>query len=228
MFGQQMQNPIASAAKWIFFGFFSIIGMAILLGFNVKDAKWLSPSIAEAEARRIEIETDHQQATYETQERLNAAQAEADIQQIQREQKLLDAQYQHDIQVLEQDLAHSEIAFKTWMTVLTIFASACALVLFVGTLIWISVRAWVYIQTNSRKEHDMAKIIPQMEKSIPNLPERKIYNPWSDPAYRREQRVAAQNKEREETATIIARIRGISSSEQVNASKYNDLPLAGD
>lgn len=230
MYGQ-FQNSVSSAAKWIVIAFFGVITMAILLGANLKDAKWLNPNIANAEAERIQVEAAHQQATYENQERLAAAQTEAEIQQIQREQKLLDAQYTHDIQALNQDLAHQDLAFRTWMTVLTILASAFALMLFVSTIVWVGSRAWMYIQSNSQKENTMAKTTPSVTKWIPNLPERESYDPWTDPEYRRQQIAAARDqeqKEREEAKTISVRIKGISNAEQVSKNEYNNLPLAGD
>jgi hypothetical protein len=227
------QFPLSAspAVKWLVIAFFGVILMAILLGANIKDATWINSDIANAEAERIQIETAHQQAAYEIQERLASAQTDAEVQQIQREQKLLDAKYQHDIQVLEQDLAHREIAFRTWMTVFTILASAFALVLFISAIIWVGSRAWVYIQSNSRKENAMAKTIPPVEKWIPNRPEREPYDPWNDPDYRRQQKAAAQDqerKEREEIRTIVARMKDFSKSEQVSKNEYNNLPLAGD
>lgn len=230
MYGQ-FQNSVSSAAKWIVIALFGVIVMAILLGADLKNAKWLNPNIAKAEAERIQVEAAHQQAIYEIQERLTAAKTDAEIQQIQREQKLLDAQYQHDIQALEQDIAHREIAFRTWMTILIILGGALALALCISPIIWVSSRAWVYIQSNSGKENSMAKNTPLVEKRIPNLPEREPYDPWNDPNYRRQKRVAAQDqerKEREEAKIIIARIKGISNSQQMSQGDYKNLPLAGD
>jgi len=226
----QFQNSASSAVKWIVFAFFGVIVMAILLGANLKDAKWINPNIANAEAHRIQVESAHQQATYEVQERLAAAQTEAEIKEIQRQQALLDAQYQHDIQALNQDLAHQDLAFRTRMTILTILASAFALLLFVVTVIWAGSRTWVYI-SNSRKENTMAKPTPPVTKWISNLPERQPYDPWADPEYRSQQIAAARDqerKDREENKTITARIRGISNIEQVSKNEYNNLPLAGD
>lgn len=221
-------NQVSSATKWIVIAFFGVIVIAILLGANLKDAKWLNSDIAEAEAQRIQVEAAHQQATYEIQERLAAAQAESEIKQIQREQLLLDAQYQHDIQTLEQDIAHSEAAFRTWMIILTIFGSALALTLCISATIWIGSRAWVYIQSNSRKEAVMAKNIPPVKKRIPNLPEREPYDPWGNPDYRRRYRITAQGRERKEREErmIAARMKGLTSSERVSKNEYNNLPLA--
>ena len=101
MYGQQFSNPIASAAKWMFFGFFGVILMAALLGANVKDAKWLNSDIAEAEAQRIQIEAAHQQATYELQEQLAQAQTVAEIQAIQREQIETGLLAQEDVAVFD-------------------------------------------------------------------------------------------------------------------------------
>lgn len=230
MYGQ-FQNSASSAAKWIVIAFFGVIVMAILLGANIKDAKWLNSNIAEAEAHRIEVEATHQQATYEIQERLATAQAESDIKQIQREQMLLDAQYQHDIQALEQDIAHSESAFRTWMTIFTILGSALAIALCAGTIIWVGSRAWVYVQSNSQKDKIMSTNTPPVEKWIPNLSERQSYDPWMAPEYRRQQIAAArgrEQKEREETLILTARLKGISNAQQISKGEYDDLPLAGD
>jgi len=230
MYGQ-FQNSASSAVKWIVIAFFGVIVMAILLGANIKDAKWINSDIADSEAYRIRLEAEHQRAMDELDQQLKTAQNEAAIKEIQRQQALLDAQYQHDIQALSQDLVHQDLAFRTWMTVLTILVSAFALILFCSIIIWVGSRAWVYVQSNSRKEQTMAKTTPPVEKRIPNLPERESYDPWSDPEYRRQQIAAARDqeqKEREEAKTISVRIKGISNAEQVSKNEYNNLPLAGD
>lgn len=227
----QFQNPIASAAKWIFFGLFMVVLMGFLLGTNFKDATWLKGDIAAAEAERIQIENAYKQEIYNLQIRLAAAKTEAEIKEIQLQQALLAAQYQDKIEALKQDRTHGYIAFRTWMNVLTIFANASALALFVIAVVWASARAWVYVQSNSRKEQSMAKTTPPVTKWIPNLPEREPYDPWDDREYRR-QRIAAardqERKEREENKTIAARIRRISNAEQVSKNEYHNLPLASD
>jgi hypothetical protein len=234
MFGQQFPNPAASAAKWIFFGFFGVVLMAFLLGVDLKDATWLNRDIATAEARRIEIENAHQQAMNLLNEQLATAQTQAEIRQIERQQALLDAQYQRDIQALSQALAQDDLAFRTWMTVLTIFAGAFALTLLLGTTIWFGSKAWVYIQSNLPKEVPMAKYIPSVQQRIPNLPEREPYDPWADPNYRRRRKTAAKNqeqKEREEqkeAELLAARMEYISDPAKMSGDKRNKLPLAGD
>ncbi|MFZ5857190.1 MAG: hypothetical protein ACOYZ6_10185 [Chloroflexota bacterium] len=234
MFGQQFTNPVASAAKWIFFGFFGVVLMGFLLGTNIKDATWLNSGIAAAQAERISIDNAHQQATYELQERLETTRTDAEIQQIRREQELLDAQYQHDIQVLSQDLEHRELSFRTWMTALTIFSSAVALTLPLGTTIWAVSRARVYVQSNLPKEAPMAKYIPTVQQWIPNLPESEPYDPWADPTYRRRMKTAAVNQERKERekqkeAELLAvRMKYASDPTKISGDKRSKLPLAGD
>lgn len=228
MFGQQFTSPIASAAKWIFFGFFGVILMGFLLGANIKDATWLNSDIAAAQANRINIENAHQQATYELQERLSVAKTEAEIKEIQRQQGLLDAQYAHDIQALNQDLAHKDLAFKTWMTVFTIFGGAFALMLFISTTIWVGSKAWVYIQSAPLKEVPMSKFVPPVKKKIPNLPEREPYDPWNSPNYRRQKRVAAQQeerKEREEMKALAARMKALINPAKMSSQEYKKRPL---
>ena len=63
---QQFQNPIASAAKWMFFGFVGIVLMAILLGTDIKNSTWFNPGIAAAQAEQIQMETAHQQEMDQT------------------------------------------------------------------------------------------------------------------------------------------------------------------
>ncbi len=234
MFGQQFTSPIASAAKWIFFGFFMVVLMGFLLGTNFKDATWLNRNIAAAQADRISIENAHQQATYELQERIAAAQTEAEIREIQRQQALLYAQYQHDIQALSQDLTHRDAAFRTWMTVLTIIAGAFALTLFLGTTIWVGSRARVYVQSNLAKEVPMAKVVPPVEQRIPNLPEREPYDPWTDLNYRRRMKAAAKNREqkereeKKEAELLAARMTYLSDPSKMSRDQYGRLSQAGD
>lgn len=235
MFGQQYTSPIASAAKWIFFGFFMVVLMGFLLGTNFKDATWLNRDIAAAEAERIHIENAYQQETYNLQIRLAAAQTEAEIKEIQRQQALLDAQYQHDIQALSQDLAHRDLAFRTWMTVLTIFAAAAALTLFLGTTIWIGARARVYVQSHLPKETPMTRNVPPIEQRIPNVAEREPYDAL-DPKQilfekrlnERLQEIVAEREEQLEAEILEVRMSHLSDPSKMSRDQYNKLGRAGD
>lgn len=222
MFGQY-QAPGPSAAKWIFAGFAAVILMAFGLGLNIKDAKWFNPDIAAAEASLMNIEAAHQKATNELQERLATAQTEADIREIQRRQGMLDAQYQNNIQALSQNLAHQDLAFRTLMALLTMIAGVLAAALFVNTVVWTSSKALVVIRSVQRKEEPVMKSVPQIEKRIPNLPERKPYDPWNSPAYRRSKRTAARQAEREE---IAARMMNFRDPARMSTEEYNRNPEA--
>lgn len=208
--------------------------MGVLLGADIKDATWLNSDIAAAEAERIHIENAYQQETYNLQIRLAAAKTEAEIKEIQRQQALLDAQYQHDIQALSQDLAHRDLAFRTWMTVLTILAGAFALTLLLSTTIWIGARARVYVQSNLPNEVPMAKNVPPVAQRIPNLPEREPYDPWADPNYRRRMKTAAKNQEQKareeqkEAELLAARMTYFSDPAKVSHDQYGGLSQAGD
>lgn len=229
------QNGQTTGTGWFFFLAMVILFGAVALGFNVKDAKWLNREIAAAEADRIKIENTHQQATYELQERLAAAKTEAEIKEIQRQQALLDAQYQHDIQALSQDLVHRDLAFRTWMTVLTILAGAFALALLLSTTIWVGSRARVYVQSNLSKEVPMAKYVPPVEQWIPNLPERQPYDAL-DPKQilfesrlnERLQEIAAEHEKQKEAELLAARMKYVTEPAKMSGDKRNKLPLVGD
>jgi len=235
MFGQQLQNPIALAAKWTFFGFIIIVSMAILLGTNIKDATWFNPKIAAAQADRINIDTQHQQALNQLDERRLAAQTDAEINEIQRQQALLDAQYRRDIQQLSQDLAHQDLAFRTWMTVFTIISGAFALTLFFVTIIWFGSRALVYVRTNLPKEEQMAKTVLQIEKRIPNLAERESYEPldpkqvhFTNRLNERLQEIATERESRDNAELLAARMRSLLDPAKMSSEEYRKHPLAGD
>lgn len=198
----------------------------LITGIALAGTDLLNPITSRATANRIEVDTAHQKAMNELDERLAAAKTDAEVRQIQREQQLLDARYLHSIQALSQDLAHRDLAYKTWMNALTILTSALALILFAGAMIWLGARAWIYIQTNSRKEQTMAAT-PPVTKWIPNLPEREAYDPWSNPEYRRQKITAARNREQDER-TLAARMSRLPKADQVSKAEYNNLPLAGD
>ncbi|MCK6583133.1 MAG: hypothetical protein HUU11_06835 [Anaerolineales bacterium] len=235
MFGQQYTSPLASAAKWIFFGFFIVVLMGFLLGTNFKDATWLNRDIAAAEAERIHIENAYQQETYNLQIRLAAAKTEAEIREIQRQQALLDAKYAHDIQALSQDLVHRDLAFRTWMTALTILAGAFALSLLLSTTIWVGSRARVYVQSNLPKEVPMAKYVPPVKQWIPNLPERQPYDAldpkqvlFENRLNERLQEIAAEHEKQKEAELLAARMKYITDPAKMSGDKRNKLPLAGD
>jgi cell division protein FtsL len=229
------QNSLATGAKWFFFLAMVILLGAVALGFNVKDATWLNRDIAAAEAERIHIENAYQQETYNLQIRLAAAAAEAEIKEIQRQQALLDAKYAHDIEVLKQDLAHRDLAFRTWMTALTILAGAFALSLLLSTTIWAGSRARVYVQSNLPKEVPMAQYVPQVEQWIPNLPERQPYDAldpkqvlFENRLNERLQEIVAEHEKQQEAELLAARMKYITDPAKMSGDKRNKLPLAGD
>ena len=235
MYGQ-FQNSVSSAAKWIVFALFGVIGMAILFGANLKDAKWLNSDIAEAEAHRIQVEAAHQQATYELQERLTAAQTEAEIQQIQREQKLLDVQYEAEIQKIAQDVVNRQ----RWADVkinLVIFAGgALSIVTMLGGLIIAIAKAIAILRTAPKNQPPAppTRSLPDIQVIWP-LPERVSDEPLKTPQQSADPlqqhfemrlneefaRAMAEQKERDE---VISRMRSILDHARMSKSQYNGLP----
>jgi hypothetical protein len=229
------QNGQTTGAKWFVFLAMVILLGAVALGANIKDAKWWNRDIAAAEAERIHVENAYQQETYNLQIRLATAKTEAAIRETQRQQALLDAKYAHDIQALSQDLVHRDLAFRTWMTALTILAGAFALSLLLTTTIWVGSRARVYVQSNLPKEVPMAKYVPQVKQWIPNLPERQPYDAF-DPKQvlfenrlnERLQEIAAEHEKQKEAELLAARMKYVTDPAKMSGDKRNKLPLAGD
>lgn len=207
----------------------------LLMGLAFAGTDLFNPHTAAAEANRMHIDAQHRQAMYQLDEQLAAVQTDAEIREIQRQQEMLDAQYQHDIQALSQDLAHRDLAFRTWMTVLTILASAFALVFLIGSTILVVSKARVYVHSNLSKEIPMADAVPSVEQWIPNLPEREPYDAL-DPKQilfetrlnERMQEIAAMREEQKEAELLAARMKHLSDPAKMSSAEYNKRPLAGD
>ncbi|MBI3167651.1 MAG: hypothetical protein HYZ22_04185 [Chloroflexi bacterium] len=229
---QQYPNPITSAAKWIFFGFFGIILMGFLLGANLKEATWLNSGIAAAQAEKTRMETAHQSEMNKLQEQLTAAQTDAEIQRIRREQERLNAQHAHDLQVLNQDIANRQrwADFKiNAATILSIGAGVLA-ALSIFTLVVAKSVAMVRAVPSAVPVIPARRTVPEIQK-IPSVPEREPYDPWASPDYRRQQRDAAkkeERKEREEVQALANRMKSFSDPARMSSAEYYKHPLAGD
>lgn len=226
-------NQGSSAAKWIFTGFFGVMLVVFLLGMNIKEATWLNSGIARAEAERIQVETAHQQATYELQIRRETAQTEAEIRQIQREQEMLDAQHAHDLQVLDQDIANRQRWADFVINAATILSIGMGFLAAISTLTLVVAKAVTMVRSvpNAEPVVTAPRTVPEI-KMIPSVPEREPYDPWASPNYRRQQRDAAkqeERKDREEMQVLADRMRSLGNNPaQMSSAEYYKKPLAGD
>ena len=226
-------NQGSSAAKWIFTGFFGVMLVVFLLGMNIKEATWLNSGIARAEAERIQVETAHQQATYELQIRRETAQTEAEIRQIQREQEMLDAQHAHDLKVLDQDIANRQrwADFVINAAAILSIGAGVLTALSIFTLVVAKSVAMVRAVPSATPVISAPRTVPEI-KMIPYVPEREPYDPWASPDYRRQQRDAAKQeelKEREEMQVLADRMRSLGNNPaQMSSAEYYKQPLAGD
>lgn len=239
MYGQQLSNQGSSAPKWIFFGLLGVILMGFLLGMNLKEATWLNSSIAKAEAERIQIDSAHQQATYELQIRRETAQTEAEIRQIQREQEKLDAQHAHDLQVLNQEVSNRQRWADFLITAATFLSIGAGILgaLSIFTLVVAKAIAMV------RAVPSVAPVVPAQRtvpviQMIPSVPERQSYEPLDVPLrtmdllqelYNR--RVAERYQEaihKQEASLLGARMKATIDPARMSKEEYNKRPLAGD
>jgi multidrug efflux pump subunit AcrA (membrane-fusion protein) len=236
MYGQ-FQNAAASAAKWIFIGSIVVIVMALLLGLNVKGATWLNKDIATADANRINIENAHQQATYDLQLRLAGAQTEAEIDQIQREQKQLDAQYDHDVQLLAQDLVNRQRWTDALIPLVVSVGGLIGLAAIIGILL-IAIGKYIAILRSTQKQGLSAQpksALPQ-ENVIWPTTENETYQPIGSPMTlakanstlydeRVEQRFQ-ELKRQHENDILIKRMKYAIDSARISSSEYHKKPLA--
>ena len=230
---QQFQNPIASAAKWIFFGFFGIILMGFLLGANLKDATWLNPGIAAAQAEKTRMETAHQQEMNKLQEQLTAAQTDAEIQAIRREQGRLNAQYQHDIQILAQDVANKQRMADTVINLVIFVGATTGIVTAISTLILAIAKAISILRSIPKNQPATtpSRSVPEMQVVVKPAPEYEPYDPWVSPQRLYEKRLAERQQElatQKEINEMAARMKAVLDPARMSTEQYNRSPLAGD
>ena len=233
MYGQQFSNQGSSAPKWIFFGLFGIILMGFLLGMNIKDATWLNSGIAEAEAQRIQIESAHQQASYELQERKLAAQTEAEIRQIQREQEKLDAQHAHDLQILNQDIANRQRWADFKINAVTFMGVGAGILgaLSIFTLVVAKAIVMARAVPSPAPVTPTQRTLPEM-RIIPPMPERQPYEPLDQPVIDLkplyDRRVEERLQEITQQNILSARMKAVIDPARMSKAEYNKRPLAGD
>lgn len=202
--------------------FGTIFGLAIS-GMN----PWTSP----AEADRMYMETAHQQEVYQLEERLLLAETDAEIQAIQREQERLNAQHEHDLQLLAQDVENRKLAFRTLMTVLAIAGSVFSVVLIVGTALWIGSKVISVNRPAPKSDNMNNSFVPPMEKKIRTWPEREPYEPFETPQRRYERRLAERQEEiqaQRDLDELISRMNAFKDPASITREEYLKRPLAGD
>ena len=194
------------------------------MGLSASGTDILNPNTSAAEANRLNMEASHQQAVYEQQERLVETQTDAQIQDIRREQKLQDAQLQHDKEALIQDLANQQKIADTWMMIIKLLGGALSLAIVIVTIFWISSRPLTTL--NSTPQPDNPDPTPPTIKTVQPLPIRESYDPWASPSYRIKKRMSARQREIEDRIKMIVRLNAIGNPLSISKEEYNRLPHA--
>ncbi len=202
----------------------------LLLGLAFAGTDLFNPQTAAAEANRLYIDAQHQQAMNQLQERLATAETEAELREIQRQQALLDAQHQRDILLLAQEPAQRDAAFRTRMFILALIGGALAITLSVISILWVGSRVWVDIRSTPPKETPMAKAIPTIEKKISV---RESYDPLEARAIlygkrldERLQELANEYAEPSEDELLAARMKALARDTNPGRGVYKKRPLA--
>lgn len=188
----------------------------LVMGLGVAGIDLLNPTTSAAEAARANIDSAHVDAMNKIEERRQAAKTDAEIQQLKREQDMLNAKHEHDIQALDLDLKHRDLAFQTWMTILTYFAAAISIAIVIVSFAWAFLRKpaavtalpAANIRTASTKQTEREKA--EVKK------------------YWREQRQwARDNEEWFRSVTLMeARLKAATNSQASSDKQRSNLPLA--
>jgi hypothetical protein len=193
------QPNIGSGWKWIFWLVIIIMFVVFALGFNVKEATWLNPSVSIAEAARMQQETSIAQKNAELDYQLRKTQIDAQIEgekqaaahkaaQLQLELKAQEAKNIQDAQLRNSFQYAVNIGTVVFYTGI---ALALLIVCVVGSI-------GLYQILKSKAELVRAKSVPA-----------QISDPWASPQYRRQARLAARHTELRKIRNKIA-IKGTS------------------
>ena len=188
----------------------------LVLGLSLAGIDLLNPNTSAAEANRMDIESAHKQAMYGLEERRAAAQTESEIRQIEREQKMLDAQYEHDIQALTLSLQHTDLAFKTLMIILTFLAGAVSVSITVISIVWVASRKSAATKGQVVSEQRLAQT-PNAEQKDDEMKK-----------YWQQQRQWARDNEEwfRSVALMEARLKTATNPQSPDSDQRSNLPLA--
>lgn len=212
----------------------------LVTGLFAADIDLLNPNTSAAEANRMNVETAFQQATNELQIRRLAAQNEAEIRQIQREQEKLDAQHAYDLHILDQNIANRQRWADFWITAATFLSIGAGVLtaLSIFTLVVAKSVAMVRAVPSATPVIPSPRTVPEIQM-IPSVPERQSYEPLDvpqqfveDPSELYDRRVAERFQEvtqqKKEADLLAARMKATIDPARMSNTEYHKRPLAGD
>ncbi len=124
-----------------------------IFGIAVSGADFFNPATSNAEADRIAAETNHQQALFEQTERLTNVQTDAQIEAIQRDQKIAEQQAQlslsYEQQLSEKKLTAYESFIQIRNTLLWALGIAISSAIFLATGLILGPKALVALSTKN-------------------------------------------------------------------------------
>lgn len=200
-----------------------------LFGISFAGIDLLNPVTATAKAERAEVETQHMQAMNQLDEQLAQAKTEAEIQAVRNQQALEDAKYEHEMQLLEQDITHRDIAFKMWMNVLSFMSYLLTAAGTILATIWAGKKILTTTQKSAAQAEVQATTTPPSGTHPLSAPEKTPTTPWISPSYRRQRIEAARQEERNQRKnTTCPQISSYKDPARMSKDEYKKRPLAGD
>lgn len=206
--------------------------MGILLGVNIKNATWFNPGIAAAQAEKTRMETAHQQEVNKLEEQLAAAKTDAEVQAVKREQELLDAKYEHDKQILAQDVINRQRMADTVINLVVYLGTGTGVAAALAGLIIAIAKAIAIIRSAPKNEPVMIPVRSTYPvRATKPISPREDYDPLESPAQRYERRLAERQQElttQRQLDEMIARMKAVQNHVQMSKKGYKEHPLAGD
>lgn len=203
-----------------------LLAAGLITGLSVSGVDILNPQTAAAEANQMNVETNHQEAIYEQQERVVETETDAKIKSIEREQGLADAHANYNKEMLLLDVRNNERAAATWLLIATWVGGALSISLIVSTFLWVGSKAIANIKLtpiNPKNNQTRAARTANNRRDSEESRKAKI----AEARYREHsERLEKMIKERDEQIELMVRMQSVSDPTSLGKTKYNDLPLA--
>lgn len=192
-----------------------------IFGMSASGADIFNPAASAAEANRINVETDHQQAIFEQEQRLTEVQVNAEIEAIQREQEIAKQKAELAL-TYEQKVNEAKLAgYESFISLRNILIWALGIVASIGSLLAIGL-------TLGPKAILMLRA-PILTTETAGIKNEVNNDPWKSKEFRKQmvKRARATEAAMRLTKTNQQHIAPFYDPSVVTKEGRNKLPLAG-
>ncbi len=195
-----------------------LLAAGAIFGTAISGADYLNPAASNAEARRINAETIHQQVLYQESERLAEAQTDAQIQAL--EQSVHSAEQEAELALEYQQLRNETqlSAYETLMNTINNMVWLLGIVSSIALILAVGLKLGLRI-ISAMRINNLGSQSPSKSKEVmPSI------DPWQSREFRK--RMVRQARQNEAMLRYMKINQLINNSSDMAKKQWNELPLA--